>query len=74
MGSSILFGAINDLDLGEAKIPGYTPPGMPKKSDNADSDDSLLSVESNARGSNKWEEQAEELLSDEEKEKNTELA
>tara|TARA_B110000285_G_C14905109_1_gene505185 strand:+ start:379 stop:510 length:132 start_codon:yes stop_codon:yes gene_type:complete len=39
MGSTILFGAINDLDLGEAKIPGYTPPGMPKtKSDAAESD------------------------------------
>ena len=29
MGSSILYGTINDLDLGEAKIPEYTPPGMP---------------------------------------------
>ena len=36
MGSTILFGAINDLDLGEAKIPGYTPPGMSKKSDNSE--------------------------------------
>ena len=36
MGSTILFGAINDLDLGEAKIPGFTPPGMPNaKSDNS---------------------------------------
>jgi hypothetical protein len=41
MGSSILFGAINDLDLGEAKIPGYTPPGMAKsKSDNDESGES----------------------------------
>jgi hypothetical protein len=24
-----LFGAVSDLDLGEAKIPDYTPPGMP---------------------------------------------
>ena len=39
MGSTILFGAINDLDLGEAKIPGYTPPGMPKDN-SADSDPS----------------------------------
>ena len=29
MGSSILYGTITDLDLGEAKIPEYTPPGMP---------------------------------------------
>jgi len=25
----MLFGAISDLDLGEANIPAYTPPGMP---------------------------------------------
>ena len=29
MGSSILYGALNDLDLGEAKIPAFTPPGLP---------------------------------------------
>lgn len=29
MGSSILYGAINDLDLGEAKIPEFQVPGMP---------------------------------------------
>ena len=29
VGSSILYGAISDLDLGEAKIPEFTPPGMP---------------------------------------------
>jgi hypothetical protein len=29
MGSSILYSAINDLDLGDAKIPEYTPPGLP---------------------------------------------
>ena len=29
MGSTILYGAINDLDLGEASIPSFTPPGMP---------------------------------------------
>jgi hypothetical protein len=29
MGSSILYSAINDLDIGEAKIPAYTPEGMP---------------------------------------------
>ena len=34
MGSSILYGAINDLDLGEAKIPAFTPPGMPDKGEN----------------------------------------
>ena len=30
-GSSILYGALadSDLDLGEAKIPEFTPPGMP---------------------------------------------
>ena len=31
MGSSILYGAINDLDLGEAKIPEYKPLGMVDK-------------------------------------------
>ena len=29
MGSAILYGAINDLDLGEAKIPEFKVPGMP---------------------------------------------
>ena len=29
MGSAILYGAINDMDLGEATIPDYKPPGMP---------------------------------------------
>ena len=29
MGSSILYSALNDLDLGDAKIPAFTPPGMP---------------------------------------------
>jgi hypothetical protein len=59
MGSSILFGAINDLDLGEAKIPGYTPPGMTQKSEIGGddmNDSSIISIESSARGSNKWEE------------------
>ena len=59
MGSSILFGAINDLDLGEAKIPGYTPPGMVnKKSESGGESDesSLLSVESSVRGTTKWDE------------------
>jgi len=60
MGSTILFGAINDLDLGEAKIPGYTPPGMPKdnsvSAESDPSDQSLLSIESSARGTTKWEE------------------
>mmetsp|Transcript_42045 Transcript_42045/g.64431 ORF Transcript_42045/g.64431 Transcript_42045/m.64431 type:complete len:112 (+) Transcript_42045:323-658(+) len=35
MGSSILYSAINDLDLGEASIPAYTPPGMPPKLNSA---------------------------------------
>ena len=58
MGSTILFGAINDLDLGEAKIPGYTPPGMGKENstDSDPSEQSLLSIESSARGTTKWEE------------------
>ena len=34
MGSSILYGALNDLDMGEARIPGFTPPGMPDKGQN----------------------------------------
>jgi len=29
MGSSMLFGAISDLDLGEAQIPQYAPADMP---------------------------------------------
>jgi hypothetical protein len=29
MGSSILYGAINDLDITDVSIPEYTPPGMP---------------------------------------------
>mmetsp|Transcript_2591 Transcript_2591/g.4347 ORF Transcript_2591/g.4347 Transcript_2591/m.4347 type:complete len:80 (-) Transcript_2591:259-498(-) len=29
MGSSILYSAINDLDLSDAAIPAYSPPGMP---------------------------------------------
>jgi len=29
MGSNILYGAINDLDLGEPNIPAYSVPGMP---------------------------------------------
>ena len=73
MGSSILYGAINDLDLGEAKIPNFTPPGMPDKeiatqlygtaltpkaevSESDVQDSTLLSVESIARGSTKYEE------------------
>ena len=31
MGSTILFGALNDLDLGEAKIPDYSVPGVPNQ-------------------------------------------
>jgi len=35
MGSSILYSALNDLDIGDAKIPAYTPPGMaPQGPDN----------------------------------------
>ena len=40
MGSSILYGAINDLDLGEAKIPDYTPPGMVDKKESTPADES----------------------------------
>jgi hypothetical protein len=28
MGSSILYGAINDLDITDTQIPAYSPPGM----------------------------------------------
>lgn len=31
MGSSILYGAINDLDITDTSIPAYTPPGMPAR-------------------------------------------
>ena len=61
MGSSILYGAINDLDLGEAKIPDYTPPGMVDKAEKTPADDNAtqLTVESSARGGTKYDEQAE---------------
>ena len=75
MGSSILYGAINDLDLGEAKIPEYTPPGMPgdaaQSDELADDTNTQISNEAQARGSNKYMEEAEELLKEDEKEKNT---
>ena len=77
MGSSILYGAINDLDLGEAKIPEYTPPGMPgqKQTDElSDDTNTQISNEAQARGGNKYLEEAEELLKDEEKEKNNAAA
>ena len=105
MGSSILYGAINDLDIGEAKIPSFTPPGLPERGESNklygtslapesawaigvkqraqilapdqipeglnDQSATQISAEAYVRGGNKYEEQAEELLKEEDKDQTT---
>ena len=108
MGSSILYGAINDLDISEASIPAFTPPGMPDTGANnklygtdmnpvspwaigkAQASSSLpldvqtlqdvgslngqtltqLSAESYMRGSDKYNEQADQMINEQEAETN----